>query len=52
MILVDFAGFNDSKGELISVGMELALKTLIKKYNPKVLLVESITNVEGKFIAL
>jgi hypothetical protein len=49
VLLVDFPGFNDSNGELVSLGMELALKSLIKQYQPKVLLLESITNTEGRF---
>ena len=52
MILVDFPGFNDSRAELISIGNELALKTLIKKYNPKILLIESIMNTDGKFASI
>ena len=49
MSIVDFPGFNDSRGELVSLGMELALKSLIKKYTPKILLLESITNTDGRF---
>ena len=46
---MDFPGFHDSHGELISIGMELALKALIKKHDAKILLVESITNTENRF---
>ena len=49
MTLVDFPGFNDSRAELISIGYELAIKSLIKKYYPKVLLIESINNTNEKF---
>lgn len=49
--IVDFPGFNDSHSELISLGMECALKALIKKYEPKVLVLESITNTDGRFAA-
>ena len=49
MMLIDFPGFNDSRAELISIGNELAIKSLIRIYNPKVLLIESITNTNGRF---
>ena len=49
MMLIDFPGFNDSRAELISIGNELAMKSLIKKYNPKVMIIETITNTNGRF---
>ena len=50
-LIVDFPGFDDSSGPLISLGMECALKALISKHQPKVLIIESITNTEGRFAA-
>lgn len=50
MVIVDFPGFDDTNGSCISLGAELALKALIKTYNPKVLVLESITNDEGRFV--
>ncbi len=50
-LIVDFPGFDDSNGPLISLGMECALKALIRKHQPKVLIIESITNTEGRFAA-
>jgi hypothetical protein len=49
LLLIDFPGFNDTNGELVALGMELALKHLIQRYQPKVLILESITNTEGRF---
>lgn len=43
-VIVDFPGFDDTNGPLISLGMELALKHLIQKYHPTILVLESITN--------
>ena len=50
-LIVDFPGFDDSNGPFISLGMECALKALIRKHRPKVLIIESITNTEGRFAA-
>ena len=50
-LIVDFPGFDDSNGPLISLGMECALKALIRKHQPKVLIIESIMNKEGRFAA-
>ena len=50
-LIVDFPGFDDSSGPFISLGMECALKALIGKHRPKVLIIESITNTEGRFAA-
>ena len=50
-LIVDFPGFDNSNGPFISLGMECALKALIRKYQPKVLIIESITNTEGRFAA-
>jgi hypothetical protein len=52
LAVVDFPGFDDTNGPLISMGMEFALKALIKRYEPKVLVVESITNIEGRLAAV
>ena len=49
LILVDFPGFDDTNGTLVTLGTELALKVLVKEYSPHVLLLESITNVESKY---
>lgn len=49
--IVDFAGFEDTNGSLISMGMEFALQALVNKYQPKVLVLESITNDEGRYAA-
>lgn len=43
-LLVDFPGFDDTHGSLISLGMEFAQKALIKKYQPKILILHSISN--------
>ena len=51
LVIVDFPGFDDTNGQIISLGMEFALKALIKKYSPKILVLEAITNTEGKFAA-
>ena len=50
-VFVDFPGFDDTNGQLISLGMEFALKSLIKKFEPKILVLEAITNNEGKYAA-
>ena len=50
-LIVDFPGFDDSNGPFISLGMECALKALIRKHQPKVLIIESIMNKEGRFAA-
>ncbi len=50
-LIVDFPGFDDSNGPFISLGMECALKALIRKHQPKVLIIESIINTEGRFAA-
>ncbi|MGR3911970.1 MAG: DUF4116 domain-containing protein [Candidatus Rhabdochlamydia sp.] len=48
-ILVDFPGFADTYGEVISLAIELTLKSLTKKYSPKILLLASITDTESRF---
>ncbi|MBS4168492.1 hypothetical protein [Parachlamydia sp. AcF125] len=50
--IIDFPGFDDTNGSLISLGMECALKALITKYNPQVLVLEAITNNEGRLAAV
>ena len=49
LVIIDFPGFEDTHGKLISLGTELALKALLKKYPAKILLIESITNREGRY---
>lgn len=44
IILVDFPEFDYSDGIVISLGIELALKTLINIYNPTILVIDSIVN--------
>lgn len=51
LVIVDFPGFEDSNGPFVSLGMEFALKALISQYRPKILVVESITNDEGRLAA-
>jgi len=51
LVVVDFPGFDDTHGPIVSLGMECALKALIRKYHPKVLVLESITNTEGRYAA-
>ena len=51
LVLVDFPGFDDTNGQLISLGMEFALKALVKKYQPKILLLQAITEKERGFKA-
>jgi energy-coupling factor transporter ATP-binding protein EcfA2 len=49
-IIVDFAGFEDSNSLLVNMGFEFALKKLVGEYKPKILVLESIANIEGKFV--
>ena len=51
LAIVDFPGFDDTNGRFISLGMEFALKALIKNYQPKILVLDAITNNEGRFAA-
>lgn len=51
LVLVDFPGFDDSNGPLVSLGMEYALKALLSHYSPKLLVIESITNTQGRLSA-
>ena len=50
-VIVDFPGFEDTNGQLISLGMECALRTLIKEYHPKILLMHAITEKDRGFKA-
>lgn len=50
--VIDFPGFEDTNGQLISLGMEFAIKALIKRYTPKVLVLESISNTESAYAAV
>ncbi|MGR3911920.1 MAG: DUF4116 domain-containing protein [Candidatus Rhabdochlamydia sp.] len=49
LALVDFPGFADTHGEVISLAIELTLRTLTKKYSPKIVLLAPITDTEPKF---
>ena len=49
--IVDFTGFADSHGPLVDLGIECAFKALVKKYRPQVLVLEAITNHEGRYAA-
>ena len=51
LAIVDFPGFDDTNGQFISLGMELALKALINKYNPKILVLAPIVQ-EDNFAAI
>lgn len=46
-VIVDFPGF--SNNQPISLGIELALKALVKKYQPKIIVLEAITSTDGRF---
>ena len=52
LCIIDFPGFEDSHGPIVSIGIECALRLLIQEFNPKIILLEAITNIEGKFAAL
>ena len=52
LVIVDYPGFEDTNGAVVTLGMECALKALIKEYQPKILLFEAITNTEGRSTAL
>ncbi|CAM0117194.1 hypothetical protein RSOCI_02480 [Rhabdochlamydiaceae symbiont of Dictyostelium giganteum] len=49
LLLVDFPGFSDTHGEVISLAIELTLRTLARKYSPKIVLIASITDTESRF---
>jgi flagellar biosynthesis GTPase FlhF len=46
--IVDFPGFDDTNGPIVSLGIECALKALIHDLRPKILLIESITNLGNR----
>lgn len=48
-VIVDFSGFHDTNGQIVSLGMEFAFIALFKKYNPKILALYDITNSGDKF---
>ncbi|MDX8431071.1 MAG: hypothetical protein SNF33_04625 [Candidatus Algichlamydia australiensis] len=52
LIIVDFPGFSDTKGRIIALGAEFALKALVEKYNPKILVIESVTNTDDGYEAI
>jgi hypothetical protein len=47
---VDFPGFVDTNGNLISMGIEFALKALVNKFRPKILILSPITH-KDKYVA-
>ncbi|MFC2049504.1 hypothetical protein ACFLR2_02375, partial [Chlamydiota bacterium] len=49
LIIVDFPGFEDSKGRIVALGLECALIELIETFRPKILALESITNNNDKY---
>lgn len=49
-IFVDFPGFDDSNGPLVALGIELALKRLVALYQPRVIVLQSIADMEGKLV--
>ena len=49
--IVDFTGFADSHGPLVDLGIECAFKALVGQYPPQVLVLEAITNHEGRYAA-
>ena len=49
LTIVDFPGFDDSNGSIITLGIEIALKALINQYNPGILILEPITDIESKY---
>ena len=51
-IIVDFSGFLDTNGQPILLGMELALIALLRKFQPKILVLESITNTHSGYISI
>lgn len=49
LVLADFPGFCDTNGEIVDLGIDLAVKALIKKHPPKILLLDSIINTHGAY---
>ncbi|MGR3974051.1 MAG: DUF4116 domain-containing protein [Candidatus Rhabdochlamydia sp.] len=49
LTIVDFPGFHDTHGKVISFAIEIALRALVKKYAPKILVISSITDTEARF---
>jgi len=49
LIIIDFPGFADSSGPIISLFIQIALYNLIDKFNPKILLIEDINNIQGSY---
>ncbi|CAM0117894.1 DUF4116 domain-containing protein [Rhabdochlamydiaceae symbiont of Dictyostelium giganteum] len=49
IVLIDFPGFVDTHGKVISLAIELTLRALVKKYSPKIMLLTSITDDNGGF---
>ncbi|MGR3912245.1 MAG: DUF4116 domain-containing protein, partial [Candidatus Rhabdochlamydia sp.] len=49
LVLVDFPGFVDTHGEVITLAIELTLRALTRKYAPKIILLIPITDTESRF---
>ncbi len=49
--VIDYPGAEDTNGPLVSFGYECAFLFLIKEYHPRVLVMEAITNNEGRYAA-
>ncbi|MGR3912153.1 MAG: DUF4116 domain-containing protein, partial [Candidatus Rhabdochlamydia sp.] len=47
LVFVDFPGFNDTHGQVISMAIEITLKALVKKYSPQIMLLISIKDTES-----
>jgi hypothetical protein len=48
-VIVDFPGFENTYGPIVTLGQEFALKHLVSKYHPKILVLHAITNVDDNF---
>lgn len=49
LIIIDFPGFEDTNGSLVSIGMQLALQALVEKYQPRILLLCSLASKDSNF---
>ncbi|MDX8431070.1 MAG: hypothetical protein SNF33_04620 [Candidatus Algichlamydia australiensis] len=52
VVIVDFPGFSDFGGQPTEIGIEFALKALIARYNPKILILEPITNINDGYASM
>lgn len=48
-IIIDFPGFEDTNGSLVSIGMQLALQALVEKHNPRILALSALTSKDSNF---